>query len=90
MELQIRTLPDRRRTASGDVRQFVVDRFDAFGDVECTNQRTGKRHCFPRSRFGSARANDSFERVEAAAQLKTRYDGCGPEAGSRAVATLVN
>ena len=57
---------DKRREQEGNVRTFRITLAPAigFGSHITVEEDSGKRHRFPRSRFGSGRANDSFELVE--------------------------
>jgi hypothetical protein len=56
---------DKRREEDGIVRTFRVTgvKFDGRW-IECRNPGTGRVYGFAAKRFGSGRANDSFELVE--------------------------
>src|SRR5690349_19397120 len=61
---------DKRREREGTVRNFIVEAVDFLNGhafcrrIECTHFQSLDRHRFPISRFGSGRANDSFELVK--------------------------
>lgn len=60
---------DRRREEEGTVRTFRVSRITEYM-IDCALLKEStpcvRTHSFDRRRFGSARANDSFEMVKAA------------------------
>ena len=53
---------DKRREQDGSVRKFVVVEVGEHS-IQCRLTPNGKAFHFNRSRFGSGRANDSFELV---------------------------